>query len=64
MTATTRLPANASVYELVRTGHGSLRGLSKVGLSREDLDLRIRDAAARAGLHVEDLTRELESTKN
>lgn len=58
--AATRLPGNASVYELVRTGHGSLKSLSKVGLSREDLDLRISDAAQRTGLPVDALTRELE----
>ncbi len=61
MAVTTRLPGNASVYELVRTGHGSLKGLSRVGLSRDDLDLRVRDAAARTGLPVEDLTRELDA---
>ena len=58
--ATTRLPGNASVYELVRTGHGTLKSLSKVGLSREDLDLRISDAALRAGLPLDALTRELD----
>ena len=58
--ATTRLPGNASVYELVRTGHGSLKSLSKVGLSREDLDLNISQAAQRTGLPVDALTRELE----
>ena len=58
--ATTRLPGNASVYELVRTGHGTLKSLSKVGLSREDLDLRISDAALRTGLPLDALTRELD----
>ena len=58
--ATTRLPGNASVYELVRTGHGTLKSLSKVGLSREDLDLRISDAARATGLPLDALTRELD----
>ena len=49
------------MYELVRTGHGSLNGLSKVGLSREDLDLRIRDAALRTGLAVDTLAQKIES---
>lgn len=60
MATTTRLPGNASVYELVRTGHGTLKSLSKVGLSREDLGLRIRDAAARTGIRVDELAQELE----
>lgn len=59
--ATTRIPANASIYEIVRTGHGSLKTLNEIGLSREDLDLRVREAARRTGLPVEDLTRKLES---
>jgi hypothetical protein len=57
----TRFPANASIYELVRTGHGSLKSLSEVGLSREDLDLRVRDAAQRTGLAVDTLTSKLDS---
>lgn len=46
---------------MVRTGHGSLQSLSKVGLSREDLDLPIRDAARRTGLRLDRLTEVLES---
>jgi hypothetical protein len=59
--ATTRIPANASIYEIVRTGHGSLKNLTELGLSREDLDLRVREAARRTGLPVEALTKKLES---
>lgn len=59
--ATTRIPANASIYEMVRTGHGSLKSLGEVGLSREDLDLRVREAARRAGLPLETLAQKLES---
>ncbi len=61
MTVATRFPANASIYEMVRTGHGTLKSLSQVGLSREDLDLRVRDAARRTGLPVDTLTQKLES---
>jgi ribosome-binding protein aMBF1 (putative translation factor) len=51
------------MYELVRTGHGSLEGLARVGLSREDLDLRISEAASRAGLATESLAQKLQSSK-
>lgn len=61
MTVATRFPANASMYEIVRTGHGSMKSLSEIGLSREDLDLRVREAARRTGLPVETLTRKLEA---
>lgn len=61
MAVTSRIPGNASIYEMVRTGHGSLQSLSKVGLSREDLDLPIRDAARRTGLRLDRLTEVLES---
>jgi hypothetical protein len=63
MSSTATLPGNASMYELVRTGHGSLRSLSRVGLSREDLGLPVRDAARRAGLSVETLREKMESTE-
>ena len=49
------------MYEIVRTGHGSMKSLSKVGLSRDDLDLCVRDAARRTGLPVDTLTQSLES---
>lgn len=61
MAVALRLPGNASMYELLRTGHGSLKSLSKVGLSREDLDLRVDDAVRRTGLPVDTLTEKLES---
>ena len=61
MTVATRLPGNASMYELVRTGHGSLQSLQKVGLTREDLDLRVREAATRTGLPVDALAAKIES---
>lgn len=60
MAVESRLPKSASVYELVRTGHGSLEGLARVGLSREDLDLRISEAASRAGLPAESLAQKLQ----
>jgi hypothetical protein len=49
------------MYELLRTGHGSMKSLSKVGLSREDLDLRVQEAARRTGLPVDALTERLEA---
>ncbi len=52
------------MYELVRTGHGSIEALARVGLSRDDLDLRISEAARRTGLAAESLTRELESARS
>lgn len=63
MAVETRFLRGASMYELVRTGHGSLEGLAKVGLTREDLDLRISEAARRTGLPAESLTRKLEATR-
>ncbi len=61
MAVAVRLPGNASMYELLRTGHGSMKSLSKVGLSREDLDLRVQEAARRTGLPVDALTERLEA---
>ena len=61
MAVATRLPSNASMYELLRTGHGSLQGLQKVGLTREDLGLRMQDAARRTGLPMETLAEKIES---
>lgn len=61
MGVTTRVPGNASIYEIVRTGHGTMKSLSKVGLSRDDLDLCVRDAARRTGLQVDTLAQSLES---
>lgn len=63
MNAESRRLNDASVYELVRTGHGSLEGLGRVGLSRDDLDLRISEAARRAGIAEESLTRRLENAR-
>jgi hypothetical protein len=54
MNATTlRLPGNASLYELVRTRPGAAKKLHKLGLSRDDMDLRLGEAARRAGVPVE-----------
>lgn len=64
MEVETRIPSGASMYELVRTGHGSIEALARVGLSRDDLDLRISEAARRTGLAAESLTRELESARS
>jgi len=55
MISTTRLPGNASVYELVRTGHSSLEQLNRIGFTREDLSLGIGEAARRRGVSVERL---------
>lgn len=60
----TRFLNSASVYELVRTGHGSIEGLARVGLSREDLGLRISEAARRAGLAEDTLARKLETARS
>lgn len=59
----TRLPRSASVYELVRTGHGSIEGLQRIGLSRDDLELRISEAARRTGLAEDLLARRLETAR-
>ncbi len=48
------------MYELVRTGHGSIERLARVGLTRDDLGLQVREAARRAGLAEETLTSRLE----
>lgn len=63
MKVETRLLNSASVYELVRTGHGSLEGLARVGLSRDDLDLRISEAARRTGLPEAFLASKLQATR-
>ncbi|MCC6959957.1 MAG: hypothetical protein IT301_08925 [Dehalococcoidia bacterium] len=57
----TRVPQGASMYELVRTGHGSIERLARVGLTRDDLGLQVSEAARRAGLAEELLTRRLEA---
>ena len=49
------------MYELVRTGHGSIERLARVGLTRDDLGLQVSEAARRAGLAEELLTRRLEA---
>lgn len=51
--STLRLPGNASVYELIRTRPGAVARLNELGLSRDDLDLRLGEAARRAGVPVE-----------
>ncbi len=63
MQTETRLLNSASVYELVRTGHGSIEGLARVGLSRDDLDLRISEAARRTGIAEETLARRIETAR-
>jgi hypothetical protein len=50
------------MYELVRTGHGSIKSLSRVGLSRDDLGLQVTDAARRTGLPVDELQEKLEAS--
>jgi hypothetical protein len=53
MNATTlRLPGNASIYELVRTRPGAAARLHELGLSRDDMDLRLGEAARRTGVPV------------
>ncbi|MCL4243468.1 MAG: hypothetical protein KJ048_19120 [Dehalococcoidia bacterium] len=62
MTATTlRLPGNASIYELVRNRPGAAARLHKLGLSRDDMDLRLGEAARRAGVPVERIAEVLAS---
>ncbi|MEO8539880.1 MAG: hypothetical protein ABI577_09090 [bacterium] len=63
MAVETRLLKGASMYELMRTGHGSLEGMARVGLSRDDLELRISEAALRTGMPAESLTRKLDSAR-
>ena len=62
MNATTRrLPGNASLYELVRTRPGAASRLREIGLSRDDLDLRLGEAASRTGVPVERIAEVLAS---
>lgn len=65
MSATTelRLPGNASVYELVRARNGSMARLSAIGLSRDDLELNVRDAARRSGVSLERIAEALAETR-
>lgn len=49
----TRLPGNASVYELVRTRPGVRPGLSSIGLTSHYYDYRIDDAARAVGVPIE-----------
>jgi len=64
MSATTlRLPGNASVYELVRTRPGAVTRLRELGLSRDDLDLRLGEAARRAGVPVERIAEVLDPSR-
>ncbi len=61
--STLRLPGNASVYELVRTRPGAVARLNELGLSRDDLDLRLGEAARRAGVPVERIAEVLAATR-
>jgi hypothetical protein len=65
MSATTslRLPGNASVYELVRARNGSVARLNAIGLSRDDLELNLRDAARQSGVPVERIAQALAETR-
>ncbi len=57
-----RLPGNASIYELVRTRPGAAARLQQLGLSRDDMDLRLGDAARRTGVSVERIAEVLGSS--
>ena len=61
--STLRLPGNASVYELVRTRPGAVARLNELGLSRDDLDLRLGEAALRVGVPVERIAEVLAATR-
>ncbi len=57
-----RIPGNASLYELVRARPGAAARLQELGLSRDDMDLRLGDAARRTGVTVERLAEVLGPT--
>jgi hypothetical protein len=61
--STLRLPGNASVYELIRTRPGAVARLNELGLSRDDLDLRLGEAARRAGVPVERIAEVLAASR-
>jgi len=61
--STLRLPGNASVYELVRARPGAVARLNELGLSRDDLDLRLGEAARRAGVPVERIAEVLDPSR-
>ena len=61
--STLRLPGNASVYELIRTRPGAVARLNELGLSRDDLDLLLGEAARRAGVPVERIAEVLAASR-
>lgn len=58
-TTTLKIPENASVYELVRARNGSMARLNALGLSRDDLELNLGDAARQSGVPVERIAQAL-----
>jgi len=56
MTAATRFPDNASIYEAIRTRPGVRARLSRAGLTRDYLDYRLGDAAEVLGVPVEHIS--------
>ncbi|MEO9254057.1 MAG: hypothetical protein ABI305_00835 [Tepidiformaceae bacterium] len=53
MNDSTRLPGNASVYELVRARPAARTDLNSVGLTSDYLEFRIDDAARAVGVPIE-----------
>jgi hypothetical protein len=47
-----RFPATASVYEVVRTHPSARARLNAVGITSDDLDYPLRDAARAVGMPV------------
>lgn len=52
----TRIPVNASVYEVVRTHPEARASLHAAGVTSDYLDYEIRDAARAVGMPIERLT--------
>lgn len=59
-TTTLKIPGNASVYQLMRARNGSMARLNALGLSRDDLELNLADAARQSGVPVERIAQALD----
>ena len=53
MQPATRIPGNASVYELIRTRPEARERLNAAGITNDFLDYRIGDAARAVGVPLE-----------
>lgn len=55
MGTTAQYPANASIYEIIRTRPGARARLLELGLTREHFDFPLGEAARALGIPVERL---------